>query len=254
MSDCERLRVVSHTAHCVRVVCSVSVLFVCTLFLRPGRCTRSHCTGLCQHARSLPRTECTQGWRSGRWWTTFEKTLHHVCRHSCVSVLVRAHCVLLTLMSDGERLRVVSYTAQCVRVDCLASVLFAWTFFFFLRPGRCARSHCTGLRQALRIHTPSTPVCAVPGSRATCSPLGCRELRQRQQGVSILASQTSWAWLGNARSSRTRGTGATVPMPHASQTVPIDVQCDRESQELVVLRSQGNEQSAGHPRRKHLPT
>ena len=52
--------------------------------------------------------------------TRFEQTLHRTCRHSCVSVLVRAHCVLLTHMSDGVRLRVVAYTNvsayECMKV------------------------------------------------------------------------------------------------------------------------------------------
>ena len=42
MSDGVRLRVVSYTSKCVRVVCVYP-------FLRPGHCTRSHRTGLCQH-------------------------------------------------------------------------------------------------------------------------------------------------------------------------------------------------------------
>ena len=72
------------------------------------------------------------------------------CRHvdqvnTCVTVLVRAHCVLLTHMSDGVQLRVVAHTAQCVRVVCSVSVLFVCTFF--LRLGRCTRSHRTGLCQ-----------------------------------------------------------------------------------------------------------
>ena len=105
---------------------------------------------------------------------------------------------------DGVRLRVVAYIAQCVRVVCSVSDLFVCTLF--MRPGRCTKSNRTGLCQhafprgetsvhftpdVQDTHSPNS-MCAVPGSRATCSPLDCREPRQRQQGVSILASQTSW--------------------------------------------------------------
>ena len=79
----------------------------------------------------------------------------------------------------------------------------------FLLPGRCTRSHRTSLcqhaipgerprctaRQTFRIHTLPTPMCAVRGSRTTCSPLDCRELRQRQQGVNpCLANLLDMAW------------------------------------------------------------
>ena len=71
-----------------------------------------------------------------------EQTLHRACRHSCVSVLVRAHFVVLTHMSDGVRLRVETYTAQCVRVVCSVSVVAVCVLF--LRTGRCTRSHRAG--------------------------------------------------------------------------------------------------------------
>ena len=102
------------------------------------------------------------------------------------------------------RLRVVSYTAQCVRVVCSVSVVSVYPFCvwgiargltalaFASTPSLRERPQCTA-RRTSGIHTPPTSVRAVPGSRATCSLLACRELKLRQQGVSILASQTSWA-------------------------------------------------------------
>ena len=56
-SDSVLLRVVSYTAQCVRVVCSVSS-FLCVPFLRLERCTRSPRTGLCQHAFLRERPQC----------------------------------------------------------------------------------------------------------------------------------------------------------------------------------------------------
>ena len=86
----------------------------------------------------------------------------------------------------------------CVHPSCVWGVARGLTALAFAStPSLRERPRCTA-RRTFRIHTPPTSVRAVPGSRATCSPLDCRELRQRQQGVSILASQTSWAWLGNA--------------------------------------------------------
>ena len=124
-------------------------------------------------------------------------------------MLVRAHCVLLTHTSDGVRLRVVSYTAQCVRVVCSVSVVSVYPF---LRLGHCTRSHRTGLCQhafpkgETSVHctpdvwdTHSPNLCAqYPDPEPLALPWPAWELRQRQQGVSILASQTSWAkgfWL-----------------------------------------------------------
>ena len=57
-------------------------------------------------------------------------------------------------------------------------------------PSLRERPQCNA-RRTSRIHTPPTTGRAVPGSRASCSPL-------RRHGVSSLASQTSWAWFGNA--------------------------------------------------------
>ena len=109
-------------------------------------------------------------------------------------------------MSDGVRLRVVAYTAQCVRVVCSVSVFFVCTLF--LRPVRCTRSHHTGLCQhafpkgvhaGRSGHTLSQLLCAqYQDPEPLALPRPAWEPRQRQQGVSILASQNSWARLGNA--------------------------------------------------------
>ena len=127
-----------------------------------------------------PRTECTQGWRSGRWWTAFEQTLHSA-RHSRVSVLVRAHCVLLTHLSDGMLLRVVTYTAQCVRVVCSVSLcvcVYPFCVWGVARgPHALACASTPSLRERPRcnacltfgIHTPPTT-----GRAASCSPLACK--------------------------------------------------------------------------------
>ena len=108
-------------------------------------------------------------------------------------------------MSDGVRLRVVSYTAQCVRVVCSVSVVSVYPF---LRLGHCTRSHRTGLCQhafpkgETSVHcTPDVsgytlpqPLCAqYQDPEPLALPWPAWELKLRQQGVSILASQTSWA-------------------------------------------------------------
>ena len=49
MSDSVLLRVVSYTAQCVRVVCSVSS-FLCVPFFASGALHEVSRTGLCQHA------------------------------------------------------------------------------------------------------------------------------------------------------------------------------------------------------------
>ena len=83
------------------------------------------------------------------------------------------------------RLRVLAYTAQCVRVVCSVSVLFVCILFcvwgiargltalaFASTPSLRQRPRCTAGRTS-GTHTPPTSVRAVPGSRATCSPLAC---------------------------------------------------------------------------------
>ena len=70
-------------------------------------------------------------------------------------------------------------------VSCSVSVLFVCTLFcvrgvargltalaFASTPSLRERPRCTA-RQTFRIRTPPTPMRAVPGSRATCSPLAC---------------------------------------------------------------------------------
>ena len=132
-----------------------------------------------------------------------EQTLHRACRHSCVSVLVRAHFVVLTHVSEGVRLRVETYTAQCVRVVCSVSVVTVCVLF--LRTGRCTRSHrasdcqhafpkgeTSDRSQSHTGHTlPQPCVQQNQDPKPLALPRSAWEPKPRQQGVSILASQTS---------------------------------------------------------------
>ena len=83
--------------------------------------------------------------------------------------------------SDGVRLRVVSYTTQCVRVVCSVSVVCVCVRGVARGLTTLALASTPSLRERPRrtarwtsgTHTPLTSVRAVPGSRATCSPLAC---------------------------------------------------------------------------------
>ena len=80
-----------------------------------GRCAYTPHTGLSQRAHDLPRAECAQGWRSGRWRTNLSRLAHTImCSHSCDTVLVRALRVCVAL----EWLRVV----VCLLVSTVVSV------------------------------------------------------------------------------------------------------------------------------------
>ena len=125
MSDGVRLRVVSYTAQCVRVVCSVSVLFVCTFFASEALHEVS------PHWPVPARTVTTShrmhtGMEVGEVVDKFEADTTRACCLSCVTVLVRA----LRVSDAHERQRTSAwYTAQRVCGVCLVSVLFVCTLF-----------------------------------------------------------------------------------------------------------------------------